>query len=194
MKLPVGTLAIGSWPRKKTSAKAPLSAMKTSAALAKKTGQETVIDRWYRSIQNPLFNPRVMISRLPILTMLDRGFFEIRRSGCIDLLPARSACSAAASIFPLKILLWRVGWHATASGLRASPSELRPQLRRRGRVWRDRHRLEQGGCVAGRVAPTCRGWAQAPRGAVPVRGSSIRRLALDLPLATAIFGGAALSV
>ncbi len=86
MKLPVGTLAIGSWPRKKTSAKVPLSAMKTSAAPAKKTGQETVIDRWYRSVQNPLFNPRVMISRLPILTMLDRGFFEIRRNGCIDLL------------------------------------------------------------------------------------------------------------
>src|SRR5260370_35906965 len=64
--------------------------MKTSAALAKKTGQETVIDRWYRSVQNPLFNPRVMISRLPILTMLDQGFFEIRRNGCIDLLPARS--------------------------------------------------------------------------------------------------------
>src|SRR6266478_4535664 len=39
MKLPVGTLAIGSWPRRKTSAKVPLSAMKTSAALAKKTGQ-----------------------------------------------------------------------------------------------------------------------------------------------------------
>jgi len=71
-----GTLAIGSWPRKRTSAKVPLSAMKTSAALAKKTGQETVIDRWYRSVQNPLFNPRVMISRLPILTMLDKGFFE----------------------------------------------------------------------------------------------------------------------
>src|SRR5260370_29499310 len=90
MKLPLGTLAIGSWPRKKTSAKVPLSAMKTSAALAKKTGQETLIDRWYRSVQNPLFNPRVMISRLPILTMLDRGFLEIRRNGCIDLLPARS--------------------------------------------------------------------------------------------------------
>src|SRR5260370_41656549 len=90
MKLPVGTLAIGSWPRKRTSAKVPLSAMNTSAALAKKTGQETVIDRWYRSVQNPLFNPRVMISRLPILTMLDQGFFEIRRNGCIDLLPARS--------------------------------------------------------------------------------------------------------
>src|SRR5260370_7064024 len=89
MKLTVGTLAIGSWPRKKTSAKVPLSAMKTSAAPAKKTGQETVIDRWYRSVQNPLFNPRVMISRLPILTMLDRGFFEIRRNGSIDL-PARS--------------------------------------------------------------------------------------------------------
>src|SRR6266849_1346925 len=90
MKLPVGTLAIGSWPRKKTSAKVPLSARKTTAALAKKTGHETVIDRWYRSVQNPLFNPRVMISRLPILTMLDREFFEIRRNGCIDLLPARS--------------------------------------------------------------------------------------------------------
>jgi hypothetical protein len=70
--------------------KAPLSAMKTSAALAKKTGQETLIDRWYRSVQNPLFNPLVMISRLPILTMLNRGFFETRRNGCIDLLPARS--------------------------------------------------------------------------------------------------------
>jgi len=64
--------------------------MKTSAALAKKTGQETVIDRWYRSLQNPLFNPWVTISRLPILTMLDRGFFDIRRNGCIDPLPARS--------------------------------------------------------------------------------------------------------
>jgi len=90
MKLPVRTLAIGSWPRKKTSAKMPLSATKTSAALAKKTGQETLIDRWYRSVQNPLFNPLVIISRLPILTMLDRGFFETRRNGCIDLLPAQS--------------------------------------------------------------------------------------------------------
>src|ERR1700730_7737411 len=90
MKLPVGALAIGSWPRNNKRAQAPLSTMKTSAALAKKTGQETVIDRWYRSVQNPLFNPWVMISRLPILTMLGRGFFEIRRNGCIDLLPARS--------------------------------------------------------------------------------------------------------
>src|SRR6476619_4461747 len=90
MKPPVGTLAIGSWPRRKTSAKVALSVIKMSAALAKKTGQETLIDRWYRSVQNPLFNPWVMISRLPILTMLDRGFFEIRRNGCIDLLPAQS--------------------------------------------------------------------------------------------------------
>src|SRR5437899_4202021 len=89
MKLPVGALAIGSWPRRKTVAKVPLSTMKTSAALAKKTGQETVIDRWYRSVQNPLFNPWVTISRLPILTMLDRGVFDFRRNGCIDPLPAR---------------------------------------------------------------------------------------------------------
>jgi hypothetical protein len=32
MKLPVGTLAIGSWPREKISAKVPLSAIKTGAA------------------------------------------------------------------------------------------------------------------------------------------------------------------
>jgi hypothetical protein len=32
MKLPVGTLAIGSWPRSKTSAKVPLSAMKMNLA------------------------------------------------------------------------------------------------------------------------------------------------------------------
>jgi hypothetical protein len=32
-----------------------------------------------------------MISRLPILMMLDRGFFDILRNGCIDPLPARSS-------------------------------------------------------------------------------------------------------
>jgi hypothetical protein len=41
-------------------------------------GPESAVQSW------------VMISRLPILTMLDRGFFDIRRNGCIDPFPARS--------------------------------------------------------------------------------------------------------